>query len=116
MKLTDPVPFNEFRERITFYATTETVDTYGGATTAEVSLGSAWAQVEKLSGGEQWRAGGQATEADWTIRTWYRSDIIVTPKCIIKLGSRTWDITDVIDVENKHQYLVIGCKEREGAI
>ena len=116
MKLVAPVPFNQFRERITFYSVTETVDTYGGITTAEVSLGSAYAAVEKLSGSEQWRAGGQATEADWTITTWYRSDIIVTPKCIIKLGARTWDITDVIDVENKHQYLVIGCKEREGAV
>ena len=116
MKLVAPVPFNQFRERITFYSVTETVDTYGGITTAEVSLGSAYAAVEKLSGSEQWRAGGQATEADWTITTWYRSDIIVTPKGIIKLGSRTWDITDVIDVENKHQYLVISCKEREGAV
>jgi len=116
LKLTTPVPFNQFRERITFYSVTETVDTYGGITTAEVSLGSAYAAVEKLSGGEQWRAGGQATEADWTITTWYRSDIIVTPKSIIKLGSRAWDITDVIDVENKHQYLVIACKEREGAV
>lgn len=111
-----PVAYPTFRERITFYSTTETVDTYGGVTTAEVSLGSAWAAVEKLSGGEQWRAGGQVTEADYKITCWYNSSVVATPKCIIKLGSRTWDITDVVDVENKHQYLVIACKEREGAI
>jgi SPP1 family predicted phage head-tail adaptor len=108
--------FPSFRERITIYSITETTDTYGGITTAEVSLGSAWAAVEKPSGSEVWRGGGQATEALWNITTWYRSDITVTPKGIIKLGSRTFDILDINDVENKHQYLIIACKEREGAV
>ena len=107
-------PFPTFRERITFYSITEVLDGYGGNNIIEVLLGSAWAAVEKLSGSELWRAGGIVTEADWRITTWYRSDITVTPTCIIKLGTRVWDILDLIDVENKHQYLYIACKERKG--
>jgi SPP1 family predicted phage head-tail adaptor len=111
-------PFPTFRERITLYSLTESADGYGGETVTEVSLGSAWAAVDKAvssgttaAGAEIFRAGGIVTEANILITMWYNAS--VTAKCIVKLGTRTFDIIDVNDIENKHQYTQLFCKERK---
>ena len=110
-------PFPTFRDRITLYSITESVDGYGGETVTEVSLGSVWASVTKAvssgttaAGAEIFRAGGIITEANILITIWYNAS--VTAKCIAKLGTRTFDIVDVNDIENKHQYMQLFCKER----
>jgi len=118
-KLGAPTPFNTFRDRISIYSITETADTYGGVTTTETLIGTVWAYVEKVTGtrsflqGEIMNAGGLETLALYAITTWWRTDITITPKCIIKLGAHTFDILQVEDVEFKHQFMWIFCKERK---
>jgi SPP1 family predicted phage head-tail adaptor len=116
-KLGGPTPFNTFRDRIDFYEVTETVDTYGGVTTTETMIGSAWGAVEKVTGtrsflqGEVIIAGGLGTKGLYAITTWWRKDITITPKCIIKHEEHVYDVLQVENVQSKNVFMWIYCKE-----
>lgn len=86
------------RHKIGFYALTETQDEMGGITEAETLLCESFASITPISGNEKFIANQLFTEATAQIRCRYVLGI--TTKHKIKFGSRTFDI---INIQNKDE-------------
>lgn len=70
-----------------------------------------WAKIEYLKGREFWAA--KAVEAETTVKFTIRYRADITPDMKIDAGSRMFNITGILPVDNKKTYLVIHGKEVE---
>ena len=94
----------DLRQRITFLARNVQVKS-GVSTTQWHPAFTCWCKAEPLSGREFWHAAAvnRENEVRFTIR--YRNDVL--PIMRILLENKHYDITTVLDVDNRHSTLEI---------
>lgn len=97
------------RHKIEFVAVGDGRDEFGGVTDADTSFAFARAEIKPISGGERFMSNQLFAEATSQIRC--RSVAGVTRKHKIKFGTRTFDILDVQNKEEKSVELFIVAKE-----
>ena len=97
------------RHRITFQEEAKEPDGYKGFTVTWKDVVTVWASIIPLSGREYFHAHQITSEVTHRIRTRYRTDIDTSMK--IKLGERIFSIESIIDLEERHVYLELYCKE-----
>lgn len=73
------------------------------------SIGQCWAEIKPVSGRQFFSAQGQHADVTHTIRTRYRDDIDRTMR--LTSASAVYDLEAVIDVDLRHQWLEIQCRE-----
>lgn len=82
-----------------------------GEATWQNSLGNkVWANIQPLTGREIFQAQQVYPEADTLITIRYRLN--VTTAMRVLYGTRTYDIKDVNDVEERHRRIDLTCVER----
>ena len=94
----------DLRQRITFLSRNVQVRS-GVSTTQWLTAFTCWCKVEPLSGREFWQAAAvnRENEVRFTIR--YRDDVL--PALRILFEGKLFDITSVLDVDNRHSKLEI---------
>ena len=94
----------ELRHRVVFLQKQVQVKS-GVSTTQWLAAFTCWCKVEPLSGREFWQAAAvnRENEVRFTIR--YRNDVL--PIMRILLQNKHYDITTVLDVDNRHSMLEI---------
>lgn len=97
------------RHKIEFVTIAETQDAYGSAIEAEVHHSYAMAEIKPISGGEKFMSNQLFAKATSQIRCRYVAG--VTPKHKIKFGSRTFDIIDSQNEDERNKKLFIIAKE-----
>ncbi len=101
------------RSRVTFYRPTVTSQNSSGEDVeSNVSLGSAWVKITALQGRELERAQQLQAEARFKIEMEHPlTDYALQRADTITWGSRTLDILDVEDPDQRRRGLVIFAKE-----
>lgn len=97
------------RHKIEIVSIGETQDEFGGIIEGEVHHAYAMAEIRQISGGEKFMSNQLFVEATSQIRCRYVAG--VTPKHKIKFGSRTFDIMDVQNKDERNKELFIVAKE-----
>ena len=92
-------------KRITFEQVAETPDGGGGFTNAWSTVATVWASVKPISGREKFQAEQMETPIAHKVICRYRSDI--TTKNRFTYDGRTFNILDVIDLEERKAFLKI---------
>lgn len=102
----------KLRHRLTLQSPTGAVDaTFGGQTHAYTDTATVWGSVEPavLMGREQFAAAQLQAELTHRITIRYRAG--VTPKMRVSWDSRTFDIEQVVNVEERDRELHLLCRE-----
>lgn len=99
------------KSRVAIQAASRTSDGQGGFEEGWTEGASIWAQITPLSGFERMRAMQLAAPVTHRILIRYR--VGLTTKDRIRYGSRTFDIKEVIDVDNRHAWMQLLCVEGE---
>lgn len=101
------------RSRVTFRRPTVTSQSSSGEDVkSNVSLGSAWVKITALQGRELERAQQLQAEARFKIETEHSLTTYTLQRAdIISWGSRTLDILDVEDPDQRRRGLVVYAKE-----
>lgn len=102
----------DLNRRVTLTSITRVSDAAGGWTHLQNVI-TTWARVRALRGDERLAYQMVASEVDYEIVIRYRGGI--SPDMTVQIGARKLEIVSVIDDEEKHRYLVIGCHELEAA-
>lgn len=97
------------RHKIEFVTIGEIRDEFGGSSDGETSFTFAMAEIKPISGGERFMSNQLFAEATSQIRCRFVAG--VTRKHKIKFGTRTFDILDVQNKEEKNIELFIVAKE-----
>lgn len=102
----------ELKKRVTFCARQPGRDAAGGVAYSWSDAFSAWAKLDPLSGRELLAA--QAVHAEITTEIWVRyrpalSDPQAAAALRIRYQGRYYNILSVIDVEERHQWVVCQC-------
>jgi SPP1 family predicted phage head-tail adaptor len=85
-------------------------DAIGGETTTPATFADWWCELVQVSGGEVYK--GRAVDAQATSVARGRYVAGVTRAMYIVMGSRTFDILNVNDVDERHRELMLDLKER----
>ena len=103
----------KMRHRITFQQFTGEQDSFGDPLQADddnwVDVVSPWAAIDPVSGREFYAAEQSQSEVSHKIRCRYYPGL--TTDMRIKYGKRIFQIASIIDWEERHQSLLIMCKE-----
>lgn len=99
----------ELRHRITFQIPVVQDDGYGGEEKIWQDVFTVWASIKPVSGREYYEAMAIQNEITHRIKVRYRSDI--TTDMRIAHGDRIYEIEAVIDIDSRHKYLEILCRE-----
>lgn len=105
------VIIGDLRHRMTLEAVARTSDGGGGATEAWDPVATLWASLEPLAGNETFTAERLAGHITHAIQIRYRSG--VTPAMRFRLGTRIFEITAVIDPDERRRLLRCLCRERD---
>lgn len=97
------------RHKIEFVAVGDVRDEMGGFSEGETHFDDARAEIKPISGGERFMSNQLFAEATSQIRCRFIAG--VTRKHKIKFGTRTFDILDVQNKEEKSAELLIVAKE-----
>lgn len=100
----------QMNKRITIQTVTTTQDSYGSQSESWADTVTVWGAIWPLSGKEIVNAG--QVEADFNVRIRIRYRSSVTVKNRIKYGSRYFNIKEVINLNEKNQWLELMCEER----
>ena len=84
---------------------------FGGHTETWSTLATVWAKVEHLSGRELQLAQLVGPDIFYEITIRYRSDVTTNHR--INYSGRYFNIRDVKDLDNRHQWLFLKCEVRE---
>ena len=103
------IKIGDLRQRVTIESAVVSSDGYGGRPKSWVPVATVWAKVEPLRGREYFEAHQIKTEVTHRVIIRYRPD--VTPQMRIKVGSRYLMIESVIDIEERHRFLELICRE-----
>lgn len=96
---------SKLRHRIEIQSVTQTPDGAGGYTEAWATVATVWASIEPANGRERWIAMQTETHVSHVIMCRYQS-AITTAKRIL-FGSRTFDIVEVLNIEERNAVLKI---------
>jgi len=99
------------RHPIEIHADTTTQTATGEITHTWASIGTDWASIRTLSVRELQASAQIYGEASHEIRVRYRSDITVDRTRRIVLGSRTFEVNGVDNIEQRNAELRLLCKE-----
>ena len=88
---------------------THTNDGYGGITTTWGTVTVCWGALEPLKGHEWIESGMENSELFGKFRMRYRSGI--SPTMQLYFGSRTFEITSVVDPSERHKEMELRLKE-----
>lgn len=107
----NPVDSGKLRTRADVQNRTTARDGYGDALETWGTAATVWAEVVSLSGRELWAA--QQAQADVTtrVRIRYRSDVTVSPRTRIRIGTRVLNVQAAIDVDGRKRLLDLLCVE-----
>lgn len=107
----NPVDSGKLRTRVEVQNRTTARDGYGDALETWGTAATVWAEVVPLSGRELWAA--QQAQADVTtrVRIRYRSDVTVSPRTRIKIGTRILNVQAAIDIDGRKRLLDLLCVE-----
>lgn len=97
-------------KRVILQTVTPTRDTGGGATEAWADTATLWAEIEELSGSEQFDAQQVASTLTHRVTLRYRA---VTPQQRIKYGSRILRIESVANPGQRNESVVLQCREED---
>lgn len=97
------------RHKIEFVTIGQVQDEVGGITESEIHLAYSMAEIKPINGGERFMSNQLFAEATSQIRCRYVAG--VTPKHKIKFGSRTFDIIDAQNKEERGIEMFIVVKE-----
>lgn len=107
------IDVGKMRHRITFQAFAGNQDDYGDPLQADDAnwedVATVWASIDPISGREFYAAEQSQSEVSHKVRCRYRSDLTTAMR--IKYGKRKFDIISIIDWEERHESLLIMCKE-----
>lgn len=98
------------RHRVTIQALTRTPDTGGGYTETWSDTATVWAAVEPLAGTERLRAMQVSPTLSHRIRMRYRADVSSAQRLVY--NGRAFDITSVVDVDERHRELQLLAEEQ----
>ncbi|MCK9326407.1 MAG: phage head closure protein [Bacteroidales bacterium] len=99
----------ELRHRVAIQRKTVVRDTFGGETVSWTDVATAWMSLKPLSGRELYAA--QQAHAETTHKAIMRYVAGITPNDRLKYGERIFDITSVLNHEEKSVYLIIEARE-----
>ena len=103
----------KMRHRITFQRFTGALDSFGDPQQTDDSewedVATIWAVIDPISGREFYAAGQSQSEVSHKIRCRYRAGLDTAMR--IRYGKRTFSIVSIIDWEERHQSLLLMCKE-----
>lgn len=103
----------KMRHRITFQRFTGEMDDFGdplqGDDSNWIDAAGVWAAIDPVSGREFYAVEQSQSEVSHKIRCRYRAGL--TTDMRIKYGSRRFKIISIIDWEERHESLLIMCKE-----
>lgn len=109
--MTKITPAGMLRKRVRIEALSDAVTPSGGTSDVWTLTGNAWARVEPVSGRESLR--GHVLHGETTHMITIRFRGAVTRKHRIALGSRSFDIVDVRDVDELGADMQIQATERD---
>lgn len=92
------------RRRLLLEAPVTTPDGIGGATQAFETVAAFWAQLEWVSGAEQWRQGRPEQSATYRVTLRWRGDVDAAKR--LRDGDRIFDIRAVADPDGSRRRLV----------
>lgn len=95
-------PIGKMRHRLTLSQAVSTPDGGGGATVTWSPAGDLWASISPIGGGESIDADG--LKGRITHEVWVRFQAGLGPQMRFVLGSRTFDIRSVTDVDEAHRF------------
>ena len=96
---------SDLRHRITIQSVSRVSDEAGGYSETWATQTSAWASIEPANGYQKYQAMQMETPITHKIRMRYQSGI--TTKNRILLGSRIFDIVEVLNIEERNVLLEI---------
>lgn len=103
----------KMRHRITFQRFTGSLDDFGDPLQADDSrwadVATVWAAIDPISGREFYAAEQSQSEVSHKVRCRYRSGLDTAMR--IRFGKRKFGIISIIDWEERHESLLIMCKE-----
>ncbi len=103
----------KMRHRITFQEFDGEEDGFGDPLEADDShwndVATTWAAIDPISGREFYAAEQSQSEVSHKVRLRYRSGITTAMR--ISFGNRRFKIISIIDWEERHESLLIMCKE-----
>ena len=97
------------RHRVELQEATETRGDYGDVTREWSTIATRWAGIEPMSGREIMQADQVNAKLSHRVRMRYDAD--VTPAKRLKFGSRIFDISSVINRDEKNAELEVLCSE-----
>lgn len=109
MEAVDRVNPGELRSRVVVQSATRTPDEGGGYATAWEDGASLWAKVEPLEGSELLRAQQLQARVSHRVTIRYRRGLTAAQR--LRLGSRVLEVHQVVDVDERHEFMELLCEE-----
>lgn len=99
----------ELRHRVTVQKVTTLVDRFGDPKPTYSPLATVWASVEPLTAREVLQAGEAAADVTHRVRLRYMPGVSSMGRVVF--GDRTFEVTSVINPEERNRELVLLCQE-----
>lgn len=97
------------RDRLEIQARTMAANSYGERVATWETVATRWGQVDPLNGRELWQA--QSVRPDVSHKVTMRYYDGLSPRHRLKLGSRIFEITSVINIDNRKRFVDVTCIE-----
>lgn len=109
-----PVRIGAIRHRLTLQTVNDTADSQGGFVKAWTDTATVWGSLEPLSGRERLQAQQVQGLVTHKVRIRYRSSVTVTASMRVKFGTRTFNIREIRNAEERNVYLDLMVEENTG--
>ena len=106
-----PRRIGSLRHRVVLEAESRTPDGGGGASLGWAPVADLWAAIEPLAGNESVVA--EAVRGHVSHVLVIRSRPGVAPAMRFRFGTRLFDITAVLDIDERRRFLACSCRERD---
>lgn len=100
-------------QRVTIQRPADVERASGGSPPEYEDWRAVWAAIEPITGNEYWLSNQVSAEVTHRIRMW--ADGLqnqLTTEHRIRFGSRTFDVSSIIDVGERHEELILMCTEQ----
>jgi SPP1 family predicted phage head-tail adaptor len=97
------------RHQVVIQQVTESQDASGAVVESWAALATVWASIDPIAGNEFFAAKQTMAETTHRIRIRYLSGVV--PKMRVLFGSRTFDITEIINFQEKNVELQLMATE-----
>lgn len=98
------------RNRLAIQSRTTTKDSYGAAVESWSTAATVWGRIEPLSGRELWQA--QQVRPDVSHKVTLRAYAGLTPRHRLLFGSRVFEISSVLNIDERGRFMVCVCIEK----